>query len=273
MHEPREEDPVIHADHAEELTVAPRRHAPVADDGLVLYVVLRGAFALSSREAAPRERVLPLSRTDVVVAPPGASVTLRCEGDEPGELLRAVYAKGRSELEHVRVAHAAASTGRLRTLVRLVRAELREGDREMAARLLDPLLAYAARASEDGAAELLDSVVADAVARLRERPDHPWTVDELAKQAGLSRSAFTRRFTREVGASPLRWLATWRMQLAARRLAEGDDSLAQIAAEVGYESEFSFSRAFKRHHGVPPGTFRRRHHGLRRRDEPMLRAA
>jgi len=277
MDERLEDDPTLgsvrdaRGESAETLFVAPGADAPRPQGRLVLYVVASGGFTLSRR--ADARGALPLSRGDVVVLPPGSHARLRCDGDAPGELLRAVYSVDGAARASARVVHGASASGRLRTLVGLVRGELRDGDPALAARLLDPLLAYAARASKDAPPELVDALVAGAVARLRELPGHPWTVDELARRAGLSRSAFTRRFTRALGTSPLRWLARWRMRLAARRLAETDDSLAEIAAEVGYESEFSFSRAFRRHHGVPPGAFRRTHHRLRRRDEPTLRAA
>ncbi|MFY0539422.1 helix-turn-helix transcriptional regulator [Nannocystis pusilla] len=93
---------------------------------------------------------------------------------------------------------------------------------------------------------------------MQAKPTERWTVAALAKAAGLSRAAFARRFLAELGAPPLRHLTTIRMQRAARRLAESDDSLAAIAAEVGYDSEFAFSRAFKRHTGEAPAAFRRR---------------
>jgi len=73
----------------------------------------------------------------------------------------------------------------------------------------------------------------------------------------MSRSAFADRFTTLVGQPPMQYLAHWRMQLAARRLATGSAKVATIAAEVGYESEEAFSRAFKRLMGVSPAAWRR----------------
>jgi len=104
----------------------------------------------------------------------------------------------------------------------------------------------------------MDERIARALGRLRERPTDRWTVAALAKAAGLSRAAFARRFLAELGVPPLRYLAELRMDLGARLLAEGDASLAHIAAQVGYESEFAFSRAFKRRTGEAPGAYRRR---------------
>ena len=84
-----------------------------------------------------------------------------------------------------------------------------------------------------------------------------WTVGELAKSAGMSRPTLARRFVRAIGEAPLKHLARLRMERAARLLATTDDALCRIAPDVGYETEFAFSRAFRRHHGVPPGVFRR----------------
>jgi len=83
------------------------------------------------------------------------------------------------------------------------------------------------------------------------------SVQSLAKVVGLSRAAFARRFARALGVSPIAYLAELRLALAAQRLREGDDALAHVAAQVGYESEFAFSRAFKRRYGVPPASYRR----------------
>jgi AraC-like DNA-binding protein len=78
-----------------------------------------------------------------------------------------------------------------------------------------------------------------------------------AKAVGLSRAAFARRFARALGVSPIAYLAELRLARAAQRLSECDHSLAEVATEVGYESEFAFSRAFKRRYGVPPAAYRR----------------
>ena len=93
---------------------------------------------------------------------------------------------------------------------------------------------------------------------MRGRPEHAWTVASLARAAGLSRAAFARRFLAKIGSPPRSFLAEVRMQVASHLLASGDESLAGIAAQVGYESEFAFGRAFKRHRGEAPGGFRRR---------------
>ena len=108
-------------------------------------------------------------------------------------------------------------------------------------------------------AGLRDAVVGRAIALLHERPAQPWTLPRLAREAGLSRSALAERFTHYVGRPPMQYLAAWRMQLAARRLADGEEKVATIALDVGYDSEAAFSRAFRRATGMPPAQWRRRH--------------
>ena len=106
-------------------------------------------------------------------------------------------------------------------------------------------------------AALRDPHVGRALGLLHGRVAHAWTVDELARQVGLSRSALGDRFAALLGEPPMRYLARWRMQLASLRLRESRDPLAGIAAAVGYDSEAAFNRAFKREVGVPPATWRR----------------
>lgn len=103
-----------------------------------------------------------------------------------------------------------------------------------------------------------DGRVLKAIALMQAEPGKRWTVELLARAVGLSRAAFARRFEGASGMTPLRYLTQYRMLLAARLLQDSDASVAEIAARVGYESEFAFSRAFKRHHGSPPAVFRRR---------------
>jgi len=106
-------------------------------------------------------------------------------------------------------------------------------------------------------AGLRDDAIGRALGLLHDDPAHPWTLDELAAGVAMSRSAFADRFTTLVGQPPMQYLAQWRMQLAAGRLAAGSAKVAAIAEQVGYESEEAFSRAFKRLMGVSPGAWRR----------------
>ena len=106
-------------------------------------------------------------------------------------------------------------------------------------------------------AALRDASLSRALGRMHAAPSAPWTVATLARAAGTSRATFARRFTMFMGEPPLGYLTRWRMVLAAKMLREGDTSVAEVAKTVGYDSEFAFSRAFKRHRGVAPTAFRR----------------
>jgi AraC-like DNA-binding protein len=88
-------------------------------------------------------------------------------------------------------------------------------------------------------------------------PARDWSVEDLAREAGVSRSALADRFASLIGESPMRYLAAWRMHLAKQMLSEGTLAMAEIAERVGYDSEYAFNRAFKRHVGEPPATWRR----------------
>jgi AraC family transcriptional activator of mtrCDE len=110
---------------------------------------------------------------------------------------------------------------------------------------------------QDWFAALRSSHVARALACIHDAPGRPWTLESLAKEAGLSRAAFARRFTQSVGEAPHSYLTRWRMGIAARWLAQGELRLVDVAERVGYRSEFSFARTFKRIHGMAPGRYRR----------------
>lgn len=105
-------------------------------------------------------------------------------------------------------------------------------------------------------AGLRDPLVGRAMALLHANPAHAWTLEELAAQAGASRSALADRFGHLVGHPPIQYLTRWRMQLAAKRLADRSAKVATIAHEIGYESEAAFSRAFKKAVGRSPSEWR-----------------
>jgi AraC-like DNA-binding protein len=102
----------------------------------------------------------------------------------------------------------------------------------------------------------IDVRITRAIALLRADLRRRWTIDDLAREVGLSRSAFAAHFSQATGEPPMRWLARQRLDLAARRLTERDETLARVAFAVGYESEAAFSRAFKRAFGIAPAAWR-----------------
>jgi AraC family transcriptional regulator, alkane utilization regulator len=104
---------------------------------------------------------------------------------------------------------------------------------------------------------LNDPHVGKALRLLHANPVRDWTVDELAREVAVSRSVLAQRFTELVGETPMRYLATWRMQLAKQMMREGASNIQEVATRVGYESEAAFNRAFKRATGSPPGTWRK----------------
>lgn len=113
-------------------------------------------------------------------------------------------------------------------------------------------------------AALRDRHVSAALRAIHAKPAEPWTLDTLGREAGLSRTAFSVRFTEVMGMPAIQYLGNWRLQLAAGLLDRQGLSIAQIAADVGFGSEAAFNRAFKRQVGVPPGAWRQRG----RRDSP-----
>jgi len=106
-------------------------------------------------------------------------------------------------------------------------------------------------------AGLRDPYVARALAQMHRDITRRWTVDVLGREVGLSRSALADRFIRLIGMPPMHYLANWRMQVATQKLRDTNSSLAQIAENVGYESEAAFSRAFKKALGTAPAAWRR----------------
>ena len=106
-------------------------------------------------------------------------------------------------------------------------------------------------------AGLRDPYVARALALLHRDITRRWTVDELGREVGLSRSALADRFIRLIGVPPMHYLASWRMQVATQKLRNTSASLAQVAEVVGYDSEAAFSRAFKKAFGAAPASWRR----------------
>ncbi|MFG1703593.1 AraC family transcriptional regulator [Nonomuraea sp. M3C6] len=213
------------------LDEGPGLFASASIDGPVTTVLLCGGYRLDPSRAHPILRDLP----DMIHLP--ARLGLRTE---------------------------------LRAAVEFLGAEIRSprlGADTVVSSLLDMLLLYILRAWFDAepdhcqvggwAQALTDPVVSAALDAVHRDPAHPWTVQELGARAGLSRAAFSRRFSTLVGQPPLAYVTWWRLATAARLLRQSDAALGEIAARVGYTSEFAFANAFKREHGLAPGKYRR----------------
>jgi AraC-like DNA-binding protein len=155
----------------------------------------------------------------------------------------------------------------MRATIDLMAAEarnLRPGGEAVITRLADVLVIQTIRSwlANDPAARtgwlgaLQDQQIGQALALIHRDPAQPWTVERLARQTAMSRSAFAARFTDLVGEPAMRYVTRWRMHVAINRLKDRDSTVSEIARGLGYESEAAFSRAFKRIVGVSPGQAR-----------------
>lgn len=157
----------------------------------------------------------------------------------------------------------------VRDTLRLMADELtraQPGAEAVATRLSDILVVQAIRGwlahdptARDGwLLALQDDRVGSALESMHAEPGRAWDLEQLARTATMSRSAFSARFTGMVGEPPMAYLTRWRMNLAANRLRDDRATVAQVATEVGYQSEAAFTRAFARTMGQTPGAVRRR---------------
>src|SRR5690348_3390418 len=105
---------------------------------------------------------------------------------------------------------------------------------------------------------LTDPVAGPALAVLHTQPGRDWTIPSLAAAIGVSRATLARRFPAQVGCTPAAYLTRWRMDLAAVRLRDTDDTVGAVARSLGYTSEYAFNRAFTRDRRIPPGRYRTR---------------
>ena len=156
----------------------------------------------------------------------------------------------------------APSSDTVSSLVALMRAELARGDaasRLLLQRLSDALVVAVARGVPSGfdLDRPADARIARTLAALHERFAERWTIARMAKTAGMSRAAFVARFKRVTGASPAAYLARLRVEAARTLLVETDEPASKVALQVGYQSAYAFSRAFKRIAGRPPVVFRK----------------
>ena len=156
----------------------------------------------------------------------------------------------------------------LRSAFQLVEAELAEagrGSEALISRISDVIFLQAVRdsfAADCNQAPglvrgLSDPAVAKALTAVHSRLDHAWTVEKMAREVGMSRSAFSSRFVELVGEPPMSYVSRWRLNRAALWLRSADSKLPDVAVQVGYQSEAAMSRAFKRCFGLSPGAYRR----------------
>jgi AraC-like DNA-binding protein len=244
---------------------SPYRSSFPAADSAGFHVVLQGSCALT----VAAEPEITLAAGDVAFLPWGAAHGL---SGAATVLLCGAYLQNRSRIHPLladlpEVVHLPAAVGRqseLRAAIDLLGAELqhpRPGTDAMIPPLLEIVLlhilrAWSAEAGTGWATALRDPAVAAALHAIHGDVGRPWTVAELAAEAGLSRAALARRFGALIGRPPLAYLTWWRMTVAAGLLREGDAPLAAVARRVGYGSEYAFAHAFKRVLGVAPGAYR-----------------
>ncbi|NMO17861.1 AraC family transcriptional regulator [Pyxidicoccus fallax] len=198
----------------------------------------------------------------------GAATTLLCGGfDFDGTPLSPLIAS-LPPILHVKGDGGVGSRW-LESTMQLVVSELeaaRPGHETMTSRLGDVLLVQALRehvaalpAGQGGwLAALVDPRLGPALQRIHERPEMAWTVEGLARAAGMSRSVFAARFKSLVGEGPLTYVTRWRMHRAMQLMGTGTRSTSEVAQAVGYETDSAFVKAFKRHVGETPGTWKRR---------------
>jgi AraC-like DNA-binding protein len=240
--------------------------------GDLLVLSRGGPYQLADRpgrEGTPLEEVVPGARD-------GRYTFVRHGGDGP----RSLIVCGSFGFDHpgghpvlpllpdVLHQKAGQASGWLEPLLRALGAEAREakpGSLTILSRLTDILFVQVVRAwLEEQPPEqpswlraLNDPRLARVLAAVHEDPAQDWSVEKLAEQAGMSRSAFAERFSEVVGEPPHAYVAEVRMHRASRLLRESDRTLADVAATVGYDSESSFSRVFRKRFGSSPGAFRR----------------
>jgi AraC-like DNA-binding protein len=212
-------------------------------------------------------RVAFNGRNGSLLVPPGVSADativcgfLGCDVQPFNPLIAAL-----PHLMHLRAGDGDAWIGRFTQQAVTESHARRPGGEAMLARMSEMMFVDAVRRYADQLpahsagwlAGLRDRFVGRALALLHEQPAQDWTLDELGRRVGLSRSALHERFVQLIGVPPMHYLAQWRMQAAARLLLDTRASVAAVALDVGYDSEAAFARAFKRLVGKPPAAWRR----------------
>ncbi len=231
-----------------------------------------GAYALRYAEGTPLHPIAEAECRRALTTGPirlggnGIRTSLVAGAFRFGTAHRTLLFEGLPRVIHVAADDVAAAPS-LASTVQLLIAESASrspGAAVIVSRLADILLVQALRAyiaggkcKEHGLRALADPQIGKALSLIHEQPAAPWTVESLASAVGLSRSGFAARFHELVGEPPLEYLARWRMTKAAQLLRESQLSMTEVAERVGYQSEASFNRAFKRWEGIAPGAYRR----------------
>ena len=251
--------------------------APVALNQGDLVIIPHGAGHKLHSRSTPLDQVLPLDRV-VDAAGYGGEGVLVYGGHDDGWETQLIcghfsFAAGARHLiferlpAHIHVANYGETAGRwMEATLRMIGEEAggaRLGGDLIALRMTEVILAQAIRTyletqarETPGLAGFADPQLARALAALHRDPSAAWSVETLARTAGLSRTGFAQRFADRMGVTPMHYVTGWRMQVARQAIAEEGASVADAAALAGYASESAFTRVFKRELGAPPSAFR-----------------
>jgi len=237
------------------------------EQGDVVLLPSAPAFALFSKPGVP---CIPVEPSDTAVrhGDPDGEPDCRMHGGTFAidRVNAALLLELLPRMIHVRAAEG--DTGRLAHIIDLIRDECetdRPGRDMILERLLEIMLVECLRRPGVDQAPLTpgllagmrDPAIAGSLRAMHAGVRTGWTVADLARRAGMSRSAFAARFSERLGCAPMEYLSRWRMTLARDSLSRGGISLEQLAGEIGYESASAFSTAFRRRLGCSPGAFAR----------------
>ena len=235
-----------------------------------LYLIAGGSLAITT----DNESVNTLGAYDVVWLPGGCEQTLKA-GGQGAEFVHIQLQFGSAHLnplletlpEMIVLQANADESGELRPLVELMITESRSqrcGNALVLSRLAEVLLVKLLRflmgnmvLSQGVIGGLGDARLGRSLTAMHDHPEVPWTVQTLAQEAGMSRTAFSTRFHEVVGYPPGEYLSSWRMRLASEWLSATTQSIAQISEKLGYQNEAAFRRAFRKIIGKPPGALRK----------------
>ncbi|GAB3265119.1 AraC family transcriptional regulator [Kineosporia babensis] len=257
-------------------------------EGIGFHVVMAGSAWLIDPDSGSR----PLVEGDVVLVPSGAEHAVSLSrrplrevpllpmgpqappaGDFDVEFLCGAYRLGHGEVHHFLrdlppvIVASSRQAPELAALTQVLLGDVsgdQAGTSITRTALIDLIIvhtlrAWRSRSADPAPLEVGDALVSAALRAIHAQPQAPWSVQQLSDQAGLSRTAFSRRFAAETGRSPMAYLIAQRLTRAAQLLCNTPAPLAFVARQVGYSSEFAFANAFRREFGVSPGRYRQEH--------------